>query len=593
MSKALKLRYYHLPTRGCAILQIGRHLESKGVIAPLKQEKSIDRSREFIKLREPLRTIALEYFADLSKTNNATYGLYAIIVIRKWQDFLGRSTVEASEEEAKKFVAQLEGKSLEMRGAYIGRMKRFYDWLNKRGYNQTNPFQGIKHPRVSKACSKCGKTRVFFNESPVCHLCEAQAPRERKLKKFETESLKLEPYRRHLYGLFLRYVRRINIDTRHVHAARLLLDFFAEEKSIPVIKSWRQASELSVAFEAYASRRWGKTWRGGSVIKIGRVLQELSVLPIREEVFFDHVAEKKLSGLEPKFASQVLKYIELYRRGQRSERTIIQVVSGIKNFYDWLESKHGALPWSASEKMARDYLDHLGHPERVRNARQVLRRFYQWARRERFILSNPFEDVPDVKRRARLKVCAPEQIKKLEAFIRSPKSDPESAMILALIFYWGLTCQDLAMATVDIENEKIKVILHRARRTYQTNPYRRDQVLELPQTPPWLKSLSRRFIANWRERYKTVCADLPRQPLLLPRVRRHNRPMTTLAIRRNYYYPAIVKAVGTKVPANVLRRSGADVYAQQSAAAILPRMGWSRSHAFRFTWMPRQLYSVK
>ncbi len=47
VAKTVGLHYVRSPTRGCPILQVARRLESQGLIAPLAEEKVLERSQKF------------------------------------------------------------------------------------------------------------------------------------------------------------------------------------------------------------------------------------------------------------------------------------------------------------------------------------------------------------------------------------------------------------------------------------------------------------------------------------------------------------------------------------------------------------------
>ncbi len=140
-----------------------------------------------------------------------------------------------------------------------------------------------------------------------------------------------------------------------------------------------------------------------------------------------------------------------------------------------------------------------------------------------------------------------------------------------------------------LKTSKIRIIFHRMPLSFGSNRYLRNQVLTLPQNPLWLTKLQKNFKSNWQNQFKNICSDLPRQPLILQPIARHNRPLTTQTVRK-IYCKAIQKACGVDVPPNVLRRAGADLLANQGGSGALQNMGWSRESAFKFTWMPRELF---
>ena len=587
VSKAVNLHYVRSPKKtGCPILQIGRHLDELGFIEPLREEKITDRSRQLALLREPVQSWAREYFAEVSRGHPAIYGLCAITIIRRWADHLGsKSFADATEDDARAFINTLPAESLEQAGNLIRHMTAFCDWAVKQSYLESNPFLNLRQPRVKRRCRACGKERIFRHQGDLCHHCDGHERYSKKTKLLEWEAAELPSYSRDIFNLFVRYVHRYQLESRHYNDAKLLLSFLQRKKTIPRLDTWSSVEKISSDLDDFAMS-FGGIKMGCPIMKIGCVLQELGVLPIREEGYVLGI-NKKLSGLSHNLITPLQRYIEHLRKSRRNEKTVLAIVHKFRKFHDWLKLNHDIDPWSVSEQVARDYLGSV--EEDIFKARQPLNRLYRWAKAERYVLSNPFEKIAVSLRKPSLKVCSDEQIKKVQAFIRSPRSNPEAALMLALTFYWGVTCKEITFATVEFETEGVKIIFHRGALTYGNSRYRRDQVLTLPQDPQWLKSLQGRFAIDWQKRFSQVHADLPRRPLILHPLGRHNRPLTTLCARK-IYYRAIEKAAGVRIPPNVLRRAGADFYTQKNGSGILQRLGWSKSYAFHFTWMPRQLF---
>lgn len=127
-SKAVGLSYVRRPPTGCPILQVGRKLESLGLIAPLKKEKIIERSRQILGLQEPAQSWVREYFFEVTKIHPSIYGLTAIAIIKRWSDFLGaRSFAEGAIEDANAFIALMPEDSLGQSGNLIRKMRVFYE----------------------------------------------------------------------------------------------------------------------------------------------------------------------------------------------------------------------------------------------------------------------------------------------------------------------------------------------------------------------------------------------------------------------------------------------------------------------------------
>lgn len=584
ISKLMNLRYVQRATTGCPIKQIGRWLEQAGEIAPLEFEKNIDRSTQVKFLREPLQSWARKYFDHLLETHRAVLGLRAINAIKSWDDFLQpRSILEGTEECAKEFIASLPETMFSRKIYLLTNLSNFYQWLMSQAYVESNPFCAIKRPSVVRSCSKCGKERVFYHLREQCERCTTDQAICKKLKTLEDKSNDLSEYGQNIFKLHLRYLRRYYLTVDHLRESKEFFAFLKYKNNLAALKTWPEVQELSLEFREFTAVALGK---GCPVFKTANVLQELGVLAIREESY-DLGIDEKLNSLSTNLRFILERYVVQLRQAKRHEKTLHSMVSRIKHFHDWLMRNDHADFWSPSEPMARNYL--LACGKDIGSTRNGLRQFYEWAKVEKYTLSNPFETIGAPKPKASLKVCSPEQTKIIEKFIRSPKADVESAMILALIFYWGIKIKELAYASVEFEDDQMRIIFHRLPLTFQSNRYLRDQVLTLPRYPSWLAKLQKNFKFTWQAKFKNICADLPRQPLILDPLSKHNRPLHTLTVRK-IYYQAIQKACGVRIPANVLRRAGADLIASQGGSGALQNLGWARATAFKFTWMPREFF---
>lgn len=579
---------YLVSQLACPILRVGRRLECLGLISPRKNEKSVERSPQFRSLGSPVKGWAVEYFADVTRTKPAQYGFAAIGAIKRWEAFLGsKSITESNETDAKAFIAIESDGKLKKAGQIISKMKMFYDWLITKSYLQSNPFKNMQRTHITKKCLKCSEERSFFaEEESICFRCKYNEHYSQKIKFLEIESQKLPEYRRHIFDLFLRYIRRYTIYSAHNNEAKIFLTFLQTEKEITVLKSWPEVVKMSAEFKNFMKPL--KVIQGCPLVKAGFVLQELGVLSIREDDYELNVDEQLLS-LCQSLAVPLKLYVAYLRKRKRSKKNVFAIVARIKHFHDWLAANHKVDFWLASEKMARDYLTSL--QKKFIREHQPLSAFYLWAMDQRYCLSNPFEKIKSIALKENLKVCSPEQIKKIESFIHSSRSDPEAAMILALAFYWGIKIKEMSQATLEFEDQDVKIIFYRGKLSLRNTQYRRDQVLVLPKELAWLNALKERFKSQWQTKFKKIRVGLPRQPLILHRHGLHNRPLPTLTVRKIYYI-AITTAAGIRIPPNVLRRSGADQYSKQNGSAILQRLGWSKTHAFKFTWMPRQYFRL-
>jgi site-specific recombinase XerD len=591
----IRLKHRHNLIAGCPVMRVGRILAREGLIEPREKAKFIDRSIRFRSLSEPLKSLVKEYYNEITETHRARHCLSILSCIGRWEEYLGPTSIfEATREQAVKFIDEA---SRCQNVAHIWTircaLRSFYIWLIKNGHHTSlNPFIKIRPVKLRRTCSICNRQRTFSIHNTICNFCVWDKISEKQLRVLEEKGQALPGYARDLFNLHLKYIRRYHVQLKLIRVTNQFFDFLQSKgENIEVLRSWAEVVRLSKEFKTFKESRYKtyKTQTRCPVQRVGCILQELGVIPIREVEGL--LIDYSLKKLGDDLTDPIRQYADVLRKGRRRENSVASIVSLVTHFNTWLTLNTDSTLWLATEKMAIEYLLSLPKQDSGNKVRTALGRFYSWAKSHKYTLYNPFENIPRAESpKKSLQVCSPEQVKKLESFIKNPNSDPELAMILALSFYWGFGSRDLALSTVEFEDSRIKIIFYRDAERYCKRKYRRNQILLLPAKPNWLLNLQKRYILFWRERFKKVRGDLPRHPLILSKGR-HNRPLHTLAIQKRFS-KATVAAAGVRIPPNVVRRTGADVYSQQVDPAILPRFGWSKSRAFVFTWMPREYYRL-
>ena len=131
---------------------------------------------------------------------------------------------------------------------------------------------------------------------------------------------------------------------------------------------------------------------------------------------------------------------------------------------------------------------------------------------------------------------------------------------------------------------------HRIQLSFRNKEHRREQVLELPGKPRWLKGLQDRFIKDWEDKFSLVKKSFPKQILLFTANLKFNRPIGDEALRIRVY-KATIEATGEMIPLSVLRRTSGHIHSMKGEASILTTLGWSRDYATDFIWRQRKLYS--
>jgi site-specific recombinase XerC len=335
--------------------------------------------------------------------------------------------------------------------------------------------------------------------------------------------------------------------------------------------------------------RYGVKMGGCPIEKIGRMLQELSVLSIREEDSEIYLL-REINNWNIDDQALAKKYVESLRKNRRTTESARYTLNMIRSFIEWLKNEcPESNLFTAQESMARNYCEVLSAGTLDVQTR-VLDKFYRWAIREKLTLINPFAGIKTSKKVAALQICDDKQIRHFEKFIKSKDSDPELALIMALVLYWGFTARNLAWATLEIsELGQLKIILHRGDLSYRNKEHRREQILLLPIGSQWFFDLQKRYARSWQLKYETVRKDFPLCPLILHKQGHHNRPLRTTAILKRFV-EATKSASGTPVPMNIVRRTCGHIYSIQGDAAILTELGWSKDYSFDFMWRPRRLF---
>ncbi len=242
-----------------------------------------------------------------------------------------------------------------------------------------------------------------------------------------------------------------------------------------------------------------------------------------------------------------------------------------------------------------DYLKYLsclyaGDLGYRRKALSCFNSFYRFLKSNRHIVVNPAESVIVSRSPGQLTVCDESQIKKIFAFIKTPKSDPQQALLLSLILFYGWSREDLRLATLCMEDQAtLNIVHHRTQRTKGRRLYNRPQKLQLQSSPDWFFKLQRRYYLHWLNIYKKTKWTYPRQSPILPPRGNHNRPVSSEYVA-TLIAQATIAAVGVPIPVRILRQTCGHLHSTRQDSSLLTRLGWSAQFAFHYTWLPRQHY---
>lgn len=441
-------------------------------------------------------------------------------------------------------------------------------------------------------CSQCHGIRKLYVDG-LCSMCYEDRQVRVGLLEVERNFFSSCSYNQYLWSLYLIYIRRYQLKYFHLKQSRNLGQILSQE-DIPVFHSWVDIKTIS---SRYPLTHRLTSSKGCAWLKIGFMLQELGVLPPRgDELGFQ--IQNLLKSFDQKTRTQLIEpYLNVLTRTGRTASSLAYHLLTLRNLDRWVKSRspNSGLIELNSVGM-ESYLDWLtessstSSPKHIRDVLSLSHRFYRWCIQEKKVLLNPCGSIQVSREASRLVVCSPEQIHKLETFMRNSASSPSQALLISLVLFFGLTAEDLAFAQLDLtQGVGLGIILRRKARSYGRHYYNRPQILQLPSNPTWYFNLQKRFYASWQIHYARVKTTYPHHSLFLPKNGRSNRPLSTHCIGTRMKQ-ATLAATGQAIPIRVLRQTCGSLHTQNQDASLLTRLGWSPQYAFHYTWLPRSYF---
>lgn len=432
-------------------------------------------------------------------------------------------------------------------------------------------------------CLKCASLRKIYVEG-LCYICYEDRQVREKLNPLG-RLLTPNPYPPFLFDLYLIYIRRYNLKYHHLRQA-IKLKAILNQNPPETFKSWLQVYEYD---EKYPLPHKPNTKKGHAILKIGFMLQELGVLPPKEEEL-----GRQIKNLLATFSTQEQTYISDFLQSlktrQREQATLRHCLTTLKNFKLWLGPQDLLL---VNQQTIEDYLQSLveknGKPSYVRTAFCSLNQTYRYLKYKKLVLVSPCQKITLSRLPMKLCIASEKQVEELVRFIKHPDSSPEHALILALVLFFALTPRQLAQSQCLVQSDCLSLILRRKPTSYGKHFYNREQTLKLPQSPIWFRKLQKKFIEHWQNEYEKTKKTYPYKPLLLPRHRNYNRPLNSDEARERIK-EATLQATGHYVPPRILRQTCGHLYCKDGDASILSRMGWSPQFSFCYTWLPRTFF---
>ncbi|MFT6128095.1 MAG: hypothetical protein ACJAVA_002593 [Flavobacteriaceae bacterium] len=356
-----------------------------------------------------------------------------------------------------------------------------------------------------------------------------------------------------------------------------------ESELILTIKNWYDIYCLSDQYLIYQPK---STAKGCAFIKIGKMLQELGVLPPREDEFERQVQNQLSYFSEPENYEL---FVESLIKINTSKETVRHYLMALKDYSFWL---FHTKKYSIEIATINDFESYL-RTLKVRHTRDCynyINRYYKWAVLKGFADSNPISKVVVNRVKGKVSILDDSVVRQLLSFIRSHDSDPEQAVMIALVLIWGLKTCDLAHATILIDGDSFQVKLRRKQLTKGRAYYNRDEIISFPRELIWCKQLQKNFIGIWINKYNHVKKTYPNTPLLLHKRSLTNNFLSTNTINQRFQ-DATFEATGIKIPANIVKQTCGHLHSQSGEASALTRLGWSAQFAFHYTWLPREIWT--
>ena len=438
-------------------------------------------------------------------------------------------------------------------------------------------------------CINCQSLRKIYVRG-LCYTCFEDEKGRQKLFEIEQEFSSPYQYSEYLFCLYLAYTKRFKVHYFHLKQAQSLSLVLKTNEITPIL-SWMQIYDLELKYPV-VNRQGKKSFKGRAFFKIGYMLQEMKILGPRHDELGRQV-QNLLSTFDTKTKRYADNFTQSLRESNHAESTIIDYLSKLKLVSQWL---HQHYPHTTileiNETIFSEYLSYLVDKKVASHylwaSHFQLAYFYRFAKLKNWILVNPVGDISPSRPQAKLCVVVESDYKKLFSFIKATDSDPESALLLALILFFGLTNNELAHAQLHFDGS-LHITLRRPRRTRGKKFYHREQILVLPSTPSWFLHLQRRFYDQWKKLRAEIKGTSPFAPLLLPRNRQHNRPLSDTIVLRKIT-TATRAATGLSISARVLRQTCGHLHSRNQDASMLSRLGWSPQFAFHYTWLPRSYF---
>lgn len=431
-------------------------------------------------------------------------------------------------------------------------------------------------------CYKCGRHSKIYVKG-TCYLCYQHQQVLKRIVELEESFTAYNTYNHYLFQLYLTYIKRYRLSYVHLRQSKGLVQILATQE-IEVIKCWNDIYKKCVGF---AQLNDSIKKPRNPFNKIGFMLTELGVLsPPEEEV------DRQLENMMKKLRYEAVdSFVSILKKTNRSDKTIVRVIHLLTKLEERLNEKEQNI-MTVSDHLLLEYFNEIKNYklQHKRKIYHTLRKFYNWCRQNNYLKKSPLSKIIFTRPASKISICSEEQFLLLKKYIRNEDSDPEAALFLSLILFWGFRTLELAQAQLITEPNGILIKFRRIKISKGKRYYNRPEILKLPTEPAWFLNLQKRFLDNWQTHYAKVKKTYPSTPLVLSRSCHANRYLNTDTVRSRIQV-TVKKVCGVKIPLRVLRQTCGHLYAQNADTSILPTIGWSAQFAFHYNWMPRVTYT--
>lgn len=450
-------------------------------------------------------------------------------------------------------------------------------------------------------CEICKKSRRFDSKLQICGACQDNLRARKVLLNLEKNWTAASPYNHHLFVLYITHLRRYSLRFFHANQAVVFRELLTKTP-IPTIKSWLDIYQI---IKMHPITRPYKKKEGCAFTRIGTMLEELGILMHKGEEK-GRQNENLFLALSISSQSVIKSFTQTLTRSGRAPRTVQQYLYRLSKVEKWMKDNiaKDVNLMTANQSNIESYLDSIlllyaskedySRNKLVYEIFSSLSCFYRYCLRERKILFNPCAKIQVTMPQRRLQICKSEQIIKLQSYIKNPKSNPEQAMLLALVLFYGLTTEDLKGAQLadPFTAINIKLILRRKPRTHGKRYYHREQTISCSAQPDWFLNLQTNFLKSWKAHYIQMNGDTPRYFLILNLKRISNKMISCETIRRKML-EATLTATGVAIPISVLRQTCGFLHTKYQDATMLATLGWSPELGRNFIWGNKTYYTPK